>query len=492
MGKIRSFFAKLNNASPAAKASFWFVVSNVCLKGISFITTPIFTRLLTIEDYGATGVFVTWEGIISIFATLSLAGGVYNIAQTKYGDDINAYTSSMMSLTFIFSALTYSVCIIINTLFPSIFELDNAFLIFMWVQTFTNAAVSFWLMRRRFVYDYKSVIAYTFANSLLSPTIAIVAIILFPNNAAYAKVVGAGVVGIVIGVILTISFCFRGKRLYSGKYWKHALRFNLPLIPHYLTGTIASSSDRLMIDAMVGRAEVGISTIAHSITGLMSLVTQAINASLIPYTMQCIRDNNVKGLKKTINVCMILVGAICVFIMMFAKEGVLIFATKDYIEAVKFIPPLTAGVLFYFAYGILGNIMYCHEKTWGMSAITITCAVFNIVGNFIGIKLFGYVATAYTTMLSYALQMLLCYFLLRKYQKNLNEIIDLRFVFLLFAVYSLFMAYSIVFYNLFWARLGLVLLIIVCLILFKNKIVTIFKSMKKREGQLSTEIKDAK
>ena len=158
MGKIKAIFKKLNSLSPAAKASVWFVIANVMLKGVSFITTPIFTRLMEVEDYGATSVFVSWEGVISIFATLSLASGVYNVAQTNYGEDIKAYTSSMISLTFVASLIVYTACIIFNILFPSVFELSTPFLLFMWVQTFTNAVVSFWLNRRRFIYDYKSVI----------------------------------------------------------------------------------------------------------------------------------------------------------------------------------------------------------------------------------------------------------------------------------------------------------------------------------------------
>ena len=143
MGKIRALFRKLNRLSPAAKASFWFVISNVALKGISFITTPIFTRLMEIEDYGATSVFVTWESVIGILATLSLAGGVYNVAQAKYSDDIEAFTSAMLTLSFITSTLVYSICILINTLFPALFGLNNLFLGFMWLQTFTNAVVTF-------------------------------------------------------------------------------------------------------------------------------------------------------------------------------------------------------------------------------------------------------------------------------------------------------------------------------------------------------------
>ena len=224
MGKIKAGLQKLNSLSPAAKASFWFVISSIALKGMSFITTPIFTRLLAVEDYGATSVFVSWEGLISIFATLSLAGGVYNVAQTKYEDDISAYTATKLSLTFVASLIIYTGCIIFNILVPSVFDLSTPFLLFMWVQTFTNAAISFWLMRRRFIYDYKSVIAYTFANALLSPILAIIAILLFPNNAAYAKVVGAGVAGIIFGIVICIVSYIKGKKLYSKQYWGYALR----------------------------------------------------------------------------------------------------------------------------------------------------------------------------------------------------------------------------------------------------------------------------
>ena len=146
--------------SPAAKASFWFVVSNVTLKGISFITTPIFTRLLDVADYGISSVFVTWEGVISIFATLSLAGGVYNVAMTKYEKDIETLTSSLIGLSALSSILVYVVCIGINAIFPQLFGLSIGYLVFMWIQTFTNVSTTFWLMRKRYTYDYKKVIAY--------------------------------------------------------------------------------------------------------------------------------------------------------------------------------------------------------------------------------------------------------------------------------------------------------------------------------------------
>lgn len=481
IGKIKALFRKLNSLSPAAKASVWFVISNVALKGMSFITTPIFTRLMAVEDYGATSVFVSWENVISIFATLSLAGGVYNVAQTKYEEDIKAYTSSMISLTFVASLLVYTACIVFNHFVPSVFDLSTPYLLFMWIQTFTNAVISFWLMRRRFLYDYKSVIAYTFANALLSPLIAIGAILLFREQAAYAKVVGAGIAGIVFGLILCIITYVKGKKVYSGKYWGYALKFNLPLIPHYLSSNLLHSSDKLMINSMIGKAQAGIYGIAHSITGLISIITQAINYALIPYTLQSIKAKKYGNLKMVTTGCTMLVSVVCIGVMLFAREGILIFATKDYLDAVWFIPPLTMATLFAFIIGVIGNILFYYEKTWQMSAITITCAVINLISNYFGIKYFGYIAAGYTTLGCSFIQLVLYYFVVRHYETNLNKIVDLRWFFVIMAIYVGFMIYSMVFYNNLWARISLLAVVILVMIIFHKKIIAMFQSMLKKE-----------
>ena len=483
MGKVKAFFAKLNNASPMQKASFWFIVSNIALKGMSFITTPIFTRILDVSDYGITSVFVTWEGIISIFASLSLAGGVYNVAMTKYEDDIDNYTSSMLGLTALFSVATYSICIGINIIYPELFQLDNSFLLYMWLQTFTNAVITFWLMRKRFLYSYKAVIAYTFLNALLSPLLAIVAVYLFPGNKAYAKVVGAGVTGIVIGIIMLISYLRRSRQLFNKQYWKYALKFNLPLIPHYLSGAILTSSDKLMINNMVSSAAAGIYSIAHSITGVIGIITQSINYSLIPYTLQSIKAKNTKGLSRTITGCSGLVSILCVGLMLFAKEGILIFATGDYLDALYFLLPLLFATQIDFIAGVVGNIIYYYEKTKYMTITTLTCAAINIVANYFGIKWFGFIAAGYTTLASSFLRLILCYFFTLKCDKNVKNIVNLKFLFVIFAITGGFLIYARLFYDILWARIVLVAVIIVLIIIFRNRIIGLFRKMKKKDAE---------
>ena len=487
MSKVKAFLQKLNNMSPAAKASFWFVVSSVVLKGISFITTPIFTRLLDAEAYGVSAVFVTWENVISIFATLSLAGGVYNVAMTKYEDDVDTVTSSFIGLTVVSSTLVYAICMVINTLFPSLFELNNLYLGFMWLQTFTNAVISFWLMRKRFTYDYKKVIAYTFSNALLSPVVAIICVKLFSQNKAIAKVIGSGLWGIIIGVAILILLVHKGKKLYHKEYWKYALKFNIPLLPHYLSSVMLNSADKLMLDGMFNAAAAGLYSIAHSITGVVSLVTQAINSSLIPYTLQAIKKGTVKKLYSVILGCSTLIAVICELIILFAREVILIFATNDYMDAVWFVAPLAFAVQVSFVTGLVGNIIFYYEKSKEMSIATMICAVCNIALNFGGIKLFGPYAVGYATLISSFIHFFIYYYVAKKYEKNLNEIINLKVLMLIFLGFAVLMVYGIIFWENLVMKIILLVVILVLVLVFKNKIIGMFKNMKKKDGATNEE-----
>jgi len=49
------------------------------MSGISYITTPLFTRLLTSERFGNVALYiVTWQRVLGIVAMLYLSYGVFN------------------------------------------------------------------------------------------------------------------------------------------------------------------------------------------------------------------------------------------------------------------------------------------------------------------------------------------------------------------------------------------------------------------------------
>lgn len=60
MRHINKILKKYNSIPIAAKATIWFMICSVVQKCISLITTPVFTRLMTTEQYGQFSVYNSW------------------------------------------------------------------------------------------------------------------------------------------------------------------------------------------------------------------------------------------------------------------------------------------------------------------------------------------------------------------------------------------------------------------------------------------------
>ena len=85
----------------------------------------------------------------------------------------------------------------------------------------------------------------------------------------------------------------------------------------------------------------------------------------------------------------------------FAPEAVRIFAPKSYYEAIYCIPPVAMGVLFLYSYDLFAKFVFYYERTIMIMLASIGGAILNIALNYIGIKMFGYIAAAYTTLICY-------------------------------------------------------------------------------------------
>src|SRR5699024_3283818 len=88
---------KINNG---VKIGTLYLIGNIFNKAIAFITIPIFTRLLTTEEYGIVNTYTSWASILMVIVGLSLGNSVRN-AFVDYKDDLAAYLSSIFTLSFL-------------------------------------------------------------------------------------------------------------------------------------------------------------------------------------------------------------------------------------------------------------------------------------------------------------------------------------------------------------------------------------------------------
>ena len=477
MSKLKERFI---NMSAPAKAAIFFTICNILQKGISLISTPIFTRLLTTQQYGVYTIYNSLYSIISIFATINLSYGVFLTGLTKFEQDRQRFTSALIGLSTTITGVLFVIYLLFKEFWNNLFELSTLIMVTMFVEMFFVPAFYFWSNVQRNIYRYKALVAITLGMSIANPFIGIVAVSLSEHKAE-ARILTSVFVQVCVGLVFYVLQAYRGKKLYVKKYWKYALAFNIPLIPHYLSMTALQQADRVMIGRMEGTTQAAIYGIAYTVSTLMTLVTQAINNSFTPFTYQALKTKKYSDIGKIANLLLVLVGSGCICAMAFGPEIIKIFAPKEYYEAIWIIPPVSASVYFMFLYPLFGNIEFYFAKTKFTMLASCGGAIVNIILNYIFIKQFGYLAAGYTTLACYVLFAVLHFVAYNNIRKNRLEqttVYNIKFMAFFSLVMLLVMGFVLIIYNNFIVRY--LLIIIICGLLFGNR-TKIIKLLKKQK-----------
>lgn len=267
-------------------------------------------------------------------------------------------------------------------------------------------------MDQRVDFKYTNLVTLTLVSAVLQPIVCIL-FILNSEDRVTARILGMVVVQITMYVSTFIYQIARGGQFFSKKYWTYALKFNVPLLPHYLSMTVLASSDRIMISSMVGDAEVGIYSLAYSVSQVMTMFNTALLQTLEPWIYRKLKEHKTDDLARIAYPCFILIAAVNELLIIFAPEVITIFAPTEYQEAIWIIPSVTLSVFFTFLYTFFATFEFYYEKTHYIAIATVGGAVLNIVLNYIFIRIFGYMAAGYTTLLSYILFAVLHYYFMQ-------------------------------------------------------------------------------
>lgn len=403
--KVREYYGSV---PVQVKASLWFLICSFMQRGISVITTPIFTRLLSTSEYGQYGVFTSWLGIASAVVTLNLCYGMYSQGLIKFEEDRARFSSSLQGLAFVLVNVWTAVYLIAKDGVNALTGLTTAQTLLMLVMVWTSTVFNFWATSKRVNYDYRLLVAVTIAVSLLKPVLGI-ALVVNSSDRVTARVFGLALVELLgYGWMFFIQMK-QGRTFFSRKYWKYALLFCIPLVPHYLSQVVLSSVNRIMIANMVGDSQAGIFNLANSISTLATLLNSALVQTIEPWMFRSMRANRMDRMKTVAYPALIAVAAVNLLLISFAPEAVAVFAPQEYLEAIWVIPPISISVFFNFSYVLYAEFEFYFEKTRYLSLATLAGAALNVGLNLMFIPVYGYLAAGYVTFVCYAAFALLHY-----------------------------------------------------------------------------------
>lgn len=471
---MQKIITKFREASPAAKASMALLFANIVLKGLSLVSGPVFTRIMSTDQYGIVSTYQSWQSLLAVIITLNLSSGVFNNGMLEFKDNRDQFEASLLAISTVASGLFLVIFLMFSNNLLKIFELPKEIIFLLFLYYLLVPAYWYWSGRQRYEYKYKLLTTITIVSAVVSLGIGIVSVLHVPESQkAVTRIFSMELVNIVIGLFFYILILIKSRFTIKLEYCVYALKFNVPLIPHYLSMYILSSSDRIMISKMINTSATAIYSVAYTVASVINIVWQSIEASLSPWIYEKLSLNDTKKMKQVISEILLIFAILCIGCTLLAPEIMKVLAPSQYSSGIYVIPSVAAGVFFTGVYSLYMRIELYYKQT-GFAAVASTLAALsNIFLNFIFIKLFGFIAAGYTTMVCYMLLSLFHY--LNVKHKGYEAVLDNKFIFIISCVVISFTIIVSFLYSYTLLRYLFILGIVLVIFLKKNRIIMTLK-----------------
>ena len=454
---ISRLFSSYKNLSIQIKATLWFLICLFLQKGISFIATPVFTRIMSPSEFGAYNVWISWFGVATVIVSLNLFCGVYTSGIIKYSNDRKIYSQSLVSLNFVLCLSWLFLYLIFDNYFNALLGCSNIQMLCMIFLIWTSSIYSFWASEQRVDLKYKQMVCVTLLLSISKPIVCFFLVINFSDKVT-ARIVGVLITEAVICTPLILHYISKEQRFFNLTYWKYALFFNIPLIPHYLSQVIITNSDRIMISYFDSDKSAGIYSLGASVAQVVSVFCTAFFMSIEPWLYKKLKNGEIENISTVAYTTFSIIGILNLMLIIMAPEAVKLFAPFEYYEAIWIVPPLACGIFFSFQYTFYAVFEFYYKKTHLIALATFVGASLNLIGNYFFIPVYGYQAAAYTSLLCYIVYALMHYIFMRSlciknYKVNvysLKAILTLSLSFIMLAcLFMLCYSYEYLRYSLF-------------------------------------------
>lgn len=392
--------------SKATKAGIGYTVGNILVKGINFVSLPVFSRLLSTEEFGIYNIFIAYDAILYVILGMALHSSVKS-AFYEY-KKIDEYVSSISLIYLINMGISFVLITVFRGWLISFTGLSWLILYLLIIYSVSTALITLYNNKLSLEYAYKKYLCIGLINSIGNVGLSLLFILYLPgNDKAFARIAAVSLVVLLIAMYILYVFYKKERPRYNKKYWKFAVDYSSPIIAHGLSQVVLAQSDRIMIQHFIGYSAAGIYGLAGNVQLVLEVISTSIATVWSTWFFEKIDGNKIDEIKKSSSQLLIFFECAIVGIMAIAPELIYILGGEKYNQSKYIAIPMVISAFVIFAYNVIVPSEYYTKKTkyimWG----TIAAASINIVANYIFIRKHGIVAAAYTTLFSYIIYLLM-------------------------------------------------------------------------------------
>lgn len=391
----------------------------VAVMAIGLLSFPIFTRLLTVEEYGEMSFVMTAVNLATVFSKMGIQNGVLRFHEERlaaWGPDgpRRLYSTIVLGTAGVAAGITLLYAAAAGAgsfLIPAQVRvplLIGGSLVF--IRSLQSIQLAFFRAEERTK-------EYNFADIGLKVLVVTITLSLF---AIFGKSVTNYVLGTVAAeatILMTIALGPKNRSMMSPgsfdlPFFREILAYSSPFIINELSGIVLDSGDRLMIGRMLGEEPLGYYSAAYNIVSyIQTFMLLPLSIAIFPVCMRIWNNQGRKATQEFLNGSMdhflMACGLVMCGTLATAGDAIAFLASSKYQPAQHLLPPLLAGVLVYALIAFISAGLWIQKKSMEMALLVFYAAISNIVLNLILLPRMGIEGAAIATLVSYLFLILL-------------------------------------------------------------------------------------
>ena len=449
----------------AVKVGLWYFVSSFLVKAITFITTPFFSRMMSREAYGEFSNYASWQALLLIIVGLEL----YNTMSRAYYDFTEEYDQYASSIAVGASAVTlliYVLFLIFGRWIHSVVAIPPQYVHILFFTLLFQNYKQIFLVRERTLYRYKSVAALSIIGLVVPTLIALAMVAIAPEDMRLsARIYGHYIPSSLIGVYCGI-FLFRRGKTFRFSHLQYAIKLSLPLLVHYLTAYLLTSSNIFVTKSVLGASAAAVVSISGSVIHILTALFQSLSGAVTTWIMDNLKQDKAHVVRKYTLFYVAILALCAAGVILMAPEVIWILGGKRYTDSILLIPGLVVGTLISATTSLFTIILTYDKRVIPTAVATTIVAALSVAAKALLLRYYGYTVLPYINIVAYSILFVVNYLLVKKagYGSAINVkgyVVILAAVFAVMAVSSFLYAHMVIRYGVVLAvMIGMIILLI--------------------------------
>lgn len=392
---------KSNKIKNLSQNALLFAISGFGTRIISFFLVPLYTYVLSTDEFGSVDLVTTTVQLLIPVLTINIQDAVLRFSLDK---NYKAEDAICVGFKIIGASSALLGVILFGLDYSGIIPLESNYMFFLYL-SFTSGALNNNLSMYLKAKDYvKTLAVWGITNTAVTCLVNLLLLLgmhLGINGYMIAYVSGTIVAD--VGMFLSGNIM---KDLKSSKrsdeIAREMVKYSAPLIANSLGWWINNASDRYILTYFCGAAVNGIYAVSYKIPSILSALQSIFYNAWSISSITEFDENDEDGfIGETYTAYSSASFLACSLIMLFNITIAHILYSKNFFVAWKYVPFLLLGTAFNGLGLFNGCIFAAAKKTKEISITTVVSALINTALNFILIPLVGAYGAAFATMIGY-------------------------------------------------------------------------------------------